>query len=261
MCLINFHLQDHPNYKLIVTANRDEFYKRPTQPAQFWVDEPNLLAGRDLMQMGTWLGITKCGRFAALTNYRDPAQFGVVKESRGEIAKNFLVEDTSPLEFIHALNAKKDQYNGFNILIGNAEQLLYYNNINEQIIEIPKGTHGLSNHFLNTPWPKVTKGKIMLKDYVTKNEIMDADELFNILLNAELAEDANLPNTGIGLELERQLSPLFIRTPNYGTRCSTVLLIDYDNNVTFIERTYENGQFKLENNYSFKIALRENKQY
>jgi uncharacterized protein with NRDE domain len=90
---------------------------------------------------------------------------------------------------------------------------------------------------------------------------MDADELFNILLNAELAEDANLPNTGIGLELERQLSPLFIRTPNYGTRCSTVLLIDYDNNVTFIERTYENGQFKLENNYSFKIALRENKQY
>ncbi|QUW22423.1 NRDE family protein [Sporosarcina sp. Marseille-Q4063] len=254
MCLINFHLKDHPNYKLIVAANRDEFYERPTRPAHFWKDEPGLLAGRDLVQMGTWLGITKSGRFAALTNYRNPAEFGVVKESRGEIVKNFLVEDTSPSDFIHKLNTKKDLYNGFNILIGNTEQLHYYNNINEQIIVIPPGTHGLSNRFLNTPWPKVIKGKEMLQNYVTKNEIMDADELFNILMNAELAEDASLPKTGVELELERQLSPLFIQTPNYGTRCSTILLVDHDNNVTFIERTYENGQFKLENNYSFQIS-------
>ncbi|WP_172369093.1 NRDE family protein [Sporosarcina jiandibaonis] len=254
MCLINFHLQDHPNYKLIVTANRDEFYERPTRPAHFWEDEPNLLAGRDLIQMGTWLGITKSGRVAALTNYRDPAQFGVVKESRGEIIKNFLVKDTSPLDFINELNEKKDYYNGFNIMIGNAEQLYYYNNINEQIIEIPKGTHGISNHFLNTPWPKVIKGKMMLHEYVMNNRVLDTDELFYILMNAELAEDAVLPKTGIDLELERQLSPIFIRTPNYGTRCSTVLLIDNDNNVTFIERTYELGLFKFENNYSFQIT-------
>ncbi|WP_210468842.1 NRDE family protein [Sporosarcina sp. 6E9] len=254
MCLINFHLQNHPNYKLIVAANRDEFYARPTRPAQFWEDEPNLLAGRDLVQMGTWLGITKSGRFAALTNYRDPAQFGVVKRSRGEIVQNFLVEDTSPLDYIQQLSENKDLYNGFNIVIGNTDRLHYYNNINHQVMDIPKGTHGLSNHFLNTPWPKVTKGKIMLKDYVTKNEIVDADELFTILLNAELAEDENLPNTGVGLELERQLSPLFIQTPDYGTRCSTVLFVDHDNNVTFIERTYENGQLKLENNYSFQIS-------
>ena len=123
MCLINLHFQDHPNYKLIVAANRDEFYERPTSPAHFWEDEPNLLAGRDLVQMGTWLGITKEGRFAALTNYRDPAEFGVVKESRGEIVKNFLVEDTSPLDFIKKLSGKKDDYNGFNIIIGNADQL------------------------------------------------------------------------------------------------------------------------------------------
>ena len=254
MCLINLHFQDHPNYKLIVAANRDEFYDRPTSPAHFWVDEPNLLAGRDLVQMGTWLGITKNGRFAALTNYRDPAQFGVVKASRGEIVKNFLIENTSTLDFIDKLNLKKDHYNGFNIIIGNAEQLHYYNNINEQIIEIPRGTHGLSNHFLNTPWPKVSSGKSMLHNYVVKHKVLDADELFTILLNAELAEDANLPNTGVELELERQLSPLFIRTPNYGTRCSTVLLVDNDNNVTFIERTYENGLFKIENNYSFQIT-------
>ena len=130
----------------------------------------------------------------------------------------------------------------------------YYNNINEQIIEIPQGTHGLSNHFLNTPWPKVTSGKSMLHNYVVKNKVLDTDELFTILVNAELAEDETLPNTGVELELERQLSPLFIRTPNYGTRCSTVLLVDNDNNVTFIERTYEKGLFKLENKYSFQIT-------
>ena len=254
MCLINLHFQDHPNYKLIVAANRDEFYERPTSPALFWEDEPNLLAGRDLVQMGTWLGITKGGRFAALTNYRDPAEFGVVKESRGEIVKNFLIEDTSPLDFIKELSVKKNDFNGFNIIIGNSEQLFYYNNINEQTIEIPQGTHGLSNHFLNTPWPKVTNGKAMLHNYVMKHKVIDTEELFTILVNAELAEDPLLPNTGIELELERQLSPLFIRTPNYGTRCSTVLLIDNDNNVTFIERTYENGIFTLENKYSFQIA-------
>ena len=182
MCLINLHFHDHPNYKLIVAANRDEFYNRPTSPSHFWEDEPSLLAGRDLVQMGTWLGITKDGRFAALTNYRDPAQFGVVKASRGEIVKNFLIEDTSSLDFINELNTKKDYYNGFNIIIGNAEKLHNDNNINEQIIEIPQGTHGLSNHFLNTPWPKVTSGKAMLHNYVEKHNVLDADELFAILL-------------------------------------------------------------------------------
>ena len=201
MCLINFQFQEHPNYKLIVAANRDEFYKRPTAPAHYWEDEPTILAGRDLLQMGTWLGITKQGRFAALTNYRDPAHMTNDKTSRGEIISNYLVGDVSPMDYLKSLNLKKEDYNGFNLIIGNPDQLLYYNNIEGEIVNIPAGTHGLSNHFLNTPWPKVTNGKKMLHDYVMKQELVQPNELFEILSNTEITEDLYLPKTGIDIEL------------------------------------------------------------
>lgn len=253
MCLINFQFQEHPNYKLIVAANRDEFYKRPTALASFWEDKPNILAGRDLLQLGTWLGITKQGRFAALTNYRDPAHMTNDKKSRGEIITNYLIDDMLPTDYLEYLNTKKTKYNGFNLIIGDANQLFYYNNIEGTIFEIPRGTHSLSNHFLNTPWPKVTRGTNMLNDYVMKNEKVNPDKLFEILSNAELADDVSLPNTGVGIDLERQLSPLFIKTNEYGTRCSTVIMIDNENNVTFVERTFENGQFKKDRHYNFQI--------
>ena len=150
MCLINLHFHDHPNYKLIVAANRDEFYNRPTSLA-FLGRRTQSVSRTRFSANGHMVRHNKRRSLAALTNYRDPAQFGVVKASRGEIVKNFLVEDTSPLDFINELNKKKEHYNGFNIIIGNAEQLHYYNNINGQIIEITPGTHSLSNHFLNTP--------------------------------------------------------------------------------------------------------------
>ena len=253
MCLINFQFQEHPKYKLIVAANRDEFYKRPTAPAHFWEDEPTILAGRDLLQMGTWLGITKQGRFAALTNYRDPAHMTNDKISRGEIISNYLVGNVSPEDYLTSLNIKKEDYNGFNLIIGSPDQLLYYNNIEGEITELSAGTHGLSNHFLNTPWPKVISGKKMLHDYVMKKYLVQPSELFEILSNAEIAEDLYLPKTGIDIELERQLSPLFIKTAEYGTRCSTVLLVDKENNVTFVERTYENGLFKNESHFTFNV--------
>jgi len=254
MCLINFQFQEHPNYKLIVAANRDEFYNRPTAPAHFWEDNPTILAGRDLLQMGTWLGITQNGRFAALTNYRDPAHMTNDKTSRGEIISNYLAGNESPEDYLASLNVKKEEYNGFNLIIGTPDQLLYYNNIEGDIVDISSGTHGLSNHFLNTPWPKVTNGKKNLHDYVMNQEIVQPNELFEILSNAEIAEDLSLPNTGIDIELERQLSPLFISTKGYGTRCSTVVLVDKENNVTFVERTYENGEFKDENQFTFTIS-------
>lgn len=253
MCLINFQFQEHPNYKLIVAANRDEFYNRPTAPAHFWEDKPTILAGRDLLQMGTWLGITKQGRFAALTNYRDPAHMTNDKTSRGEIISNYLIGDVSPKDYLTSLNVKKEDYNGFNLIIGTPDHLLYYNNIEGDVVDIHTGTHGLSNHFLNTPWPKVTNGKKMLHNYVMKQEVVQPNELFDILSNVETAEDSHLPNTGIDIELERQLSPLFIKTAEYGTRCSTVLLVDKDNNVTFVERTYENGFYKDVNHFTFHI--------
>lgn len=253
MCLICFQLQDHPNYKLVITANRDEFYSRPTAQAQFWQDNPNILAGRDLLQMGTWLGVTRQGKFAALTNYRSPNQEDSGKISRGEIVSNYLKSDMSAEEYLETLHRNRDNYVGFNVMLGNCDQLFYYNNIQAKSSLIKPGTHALSNHFLNTPWPKVTKGKRLLKTYMDANNNLDTDMLFNIMNNAEEATGETLPNTGLNTDLERKLSPLFIRTPDYGTRSTTILLIDKKENVTFVERTYSNEGLQKENRFSFQI--------
>ncbi|WP_163971166.1 NRDE family protein [Oceanobacillus halotolerans] len=253
MCLINLHFQDHPTYKLIVAANRDEFYKRPTAPAHFWEDEPNILAGRDLEHKGTWLGITKSGRFAALTNYRNPKQPIKGKISRGAIVRNYLSGHDAPEDYVKTLHKNKDNYVGFNVIVGTPDQLVYYNNIQQGITTLSPGTHSLSNQFLNTQWPKVVKGKNMLHTYVKNNDQLHADALFEITSDAEEAQDDELPQTGIGIELERKLSPLFIQTPDYGTRSSTVVLVDHHNRVTFIERTFQHGQFEKEASFSFDI--------
>ncbi len=253
MCLINFQFQKHPNYKLIIAANRDEFYKRPTAQADFWLDEPTIIAGRDLLGNGTWLGITLNGRFAALTNYRDPAHMANDKTTRGEIITHYLSGDMSATDYLKSLDEKKNDYNGFNLIIGSADELFYYNNIEGPIVNITSGTYGLSNHFLNTPWPKVTNGKKMLHDYVLNEQLIEPEALFTILSHDLIAEDSLLPKTGIDIELERQLSSLFIKTEAYGTRSSTVLLVDQQNNVTFVERTYENGVFKNDRHFTFVI--------
>lgn len=256
MCLINFHLNEHPNYKLIVVANRDESYARPTAPANFWKDHPDILAGRDLLGMGTWLGVTKQGRFAALTNFRDFNQQPNVdtKITRGEIVKSYLESDLSPQSYLEKIHQHKDHYEGFNVIVGNINQLFYYNNIEMKIKEVHNGTHGLSNHMLNTPWPKVTKSKQKFEEYIMDHRVIGANDLLDIFSDNEFAADDMLPNTGVGLDLERQLSPLFIKTPNYGTRCSTVLFIDHDNYLTLVERTYQNGNFVRDSRHSFRIT-------
>lgn len=254
MCLINFQFHAHPSYKLIVVANRDEFYDRKTEAAHFWKDAPNLLAGRDLVGLGTWLGITKEGKFAALTNYRNPLEISTGKTSRGEIVQNFLNGNLSAEEYLQSLDRDKDRYNGFNVILGNAEKLYYYNNIEGEIVKIVPGTHGLSNKFLNTAWPKVVKGKESLKAYSLSKKELDIEELFAVVTDVEMAKDEDLPNTGVGLELERNLSPLFIKMANYGTRCSTVILVDNNNNVTFAERTYMNGEFLSDTYFTFTLS-------
>lgn len=253
MCLINFQYERHPNYKLIIAANRDEFYERPTAQAHFWKDHPQVLAGRDLHGMGTWLGITKQGRFAALTNIRNPEEDVSDKKSRGDILKNYLA-GTEPAEsFVENLKKEKNQYASFNLLVGNLDQLLYFNSKQGEIEKVEAGTHGLSNHFLNTPWPKVEKGKQMMESYVAGREKVEPEQLFEILTMADIAADGDLPNTGVGVELEKQLSPLFIKMENYGTRSSTVLLVDRDDNVTFVERTYQKGEYHGEAKFTFQI--------
>ncbi|WP_174615894.1 NRDE family protein [Virgibacillus ihumii] len=253
MCLITLQFQRHSKYKLIIAANRDEFYQRPTADAHFWEDNPNILAGRDLTANGTWLGITKQGRIAALTNYRDPEQTTAGKKSRGNIVKDYLAGNAAPIEYIKELQSQQHNFVGYNVIAGTPDELFYYSNIQNKIRQIPAGTHGLSNEFLNTPWPKVTRTKTKLHEYVRLNDSLDENKLFEMIADTEEAADEQLPGTGVSRELERKLSPPFIMTPEYGSRSSAVLLVDYENNVTFTERTFEKGKFKDENHFSFQI--------
>ncbi|SOC06087.1 uncharacterized protein with NRDE domain [Ureibacillus xyleni] len=253
MCLINVHYNQHPTYKLIIVANRDEDYLRPTEAAHFWQDNPTILAGRDLLQMGTWLGISKNGRFAAVTNFRDPSEPAKPK-SRGEIVTNFLSGDGTIAAFIEELRTNRDQYGGYNVLLWNGKEFFHYNNRLDEVNNIKEGTHSLSNYSLNTPWPKVEKAKLKLKDYASHQHELNMEDLFEMVADPEIAEDDRLPDTGVGLELERLLSSIFIKMPNYGTRNSTVILIDHHNKVTFVERTFWDGEFQFDMKFEFTIV-------
>ncbi|WP_348981211.1 NRDE family protein [Bacillus sp. DNRA2] len=237
LCLILFAYQVDPKYKLIVAANRDEFYARPTAPAQFWEDHPDILAGRDLKQMGTWMGITKSGKFAALTNYRDPSEITDGNRSRGELVGNFLKEEFPPQNYLESVAKNKDDYPGFNLLVGDANQLFYYANIENEIHELQPGVYGLSNHLLNTEWPKVKIGKAGLQKIISTGGDNFDEELFALLQNADEAPDIELPKTGVTLEWERVLSALFIQSENYGTRSSTILKMT-DAEIEFKEKVY-----------------------
>lgn len=241
MCLILFANDYHPNYQLIVAANRDEYYNRPTLQASFWDDNPNLLAGKDLEQGGTWLGITKTGRFAAVTNFRDPNRNYLHAPSRGSLGLDYLNKDISTHDYILNLKTKSDLYNGFNLLIGDMKNLFYYSNIEKTTYKIKSGIHGLSNNFLDVPWPKVKKGVKNLYKCITDPKI-NPSLLFELLADDEKPADNELPHTGVELEWEQILSPIYVKSNNYnyGTRCSTVLLVDKNNHVMLWERSFSN---------------------
>lgn len=248
MCLIAFSYKVHPSYPLIVVANRDEFYDRPTAAAHFWEDEPEILAGRDLRQQGSWMGLSKNGRFAAITNYRDPRLPETGQLSRGEIVRLFLTATESTDAFIQSLRSKRDLYGGFNVLLYDGEDMHHYNNIYDEHSMIESGIHGVSNATFNTPWPKVTAAKTVLENTVEEDAV-EMNTLISLLANAEIAQDEVLPNTGVGIHLERSLSAQFVKLPNYGTRCSTAIVFKNNREIDFLERTYENGKFKFDRSY------------
>lgn len=225
MCLILFAYKVHPEYELIVAANRDEFYKRPASPVDFWQDEPDILAGRDLEKMGTWMGVTRTGRFAALTNYRNPAGDISGKRTRGEITTGALTYKGSMLDYLNQLAQKDHLYTGYNLLAGDIDRLYYYSNITGSIQMLAPGIYGLSNALLNTEWPKVQTGKKGLQKILAGRSRDLAESLFDLLRVDEQAPDHLLPKTGVSLEWERVLSPIFIKSDVYGTRSSTVLLM------------------------------------
>ena len=237
MCLILLSYRQHPRYPFIFAANRDEFYERPSAPASLWEDAPEVLGGRDLKEGGTWLGITRKGRIAALTNYRDPASARPNALSRGWLVRDYLAGQKGAPDFLKNLKAKADCYNGFNLLLGEWPSLYYFSHTGE-VQEMKPGLYGLSNRLLDTPWPKLEKGKAALKSLVENCEGPNPDEVFAVLADRLRFPDGLLPDTGVGLEWERILSAIFITSPTYGTRSSTVIMIDQKGHVTFIERVY-----------------------
>jgi uncharacterized protein with NRDE domain len=237
MCLIVFANNFLEDYKLIFAANRDEFYNRPSEQAEFWNEYPDLLAGKDLRAGGIWMGITKQGRFAAITNFRDLKNHRNDAPSRGNLTLDFLVNDITPEEYYKKLKSTLTNYNGFNLILGSVDELFYFSNKTEELQRLKPGIYGISNAVLDTPWPKVEKSKIQLQRLIEYKKIHPW-EVLNILDDTSPAKDEELPDTGVGLELERMLSPIFIKSEKYGTRSSTIVTVDKQNNVRFVEKTY-----------------------
>jgi uncharacterized protein with NRDE domain len=235
MCLIVFAWRASAAFPLVVAANRDEWRERPAEPARWWSDHPDLLAGRDLQAGGTWMGVTREGRFAAVTNFRDPSDKRSNARSRGGLVTEFLLGSDSPARFLSNLSARSHEYNGFNLILGDGASLLYFGSREGTPRAIEPGVHGLSNHTLDEPWPKVVRGNARMGRALEGRD--PAPALFEMLSDRTGARDEDLPQTGVNLEWERRLAAALIVGADYGTRASTVLTIDTSGAVCLEERT------------------------
>lgn len=237
MCVLFIAFKSHPKHPLIVLANRDEFYDRPTAPAERWKDHPNVTAGRDLAGGGTWLGIADRGRFAAVTNYRDPSRpVGTI--SRGRLVSGFLTGNADPDDYMQRIAESAKEYSGFNLIVGTADELFYFSNAAAAAPQrLSPGVYGLSNHLLDTPWPKVSNGLAAFERLVSDDDFSKKSG-FDLLTDDTLAADIDLPNTGVGIEKERILSPIFIRTSIYGTRSSTIVIANQGGHMELEERVF-----------------------
>ncbi len=251
MCLILFSYCSHPDFPLLIAANRDEFYSRPSAPAHFWEDHPELLAGRDLQSGGTWLGVSRTGRVAALTNFRDPATVKPDAPSRGHLVSRFLTGTLTARAYMEKVARMGARYNGFNLLAADAEGLFYFSNRGNGIRRLTAGLYGLSNHLLDTPWPKVADGKKAIAAQLTGRTAFDPEAIFAVLSDRSRPADDRLPDTGVGMEAERMLSPRFITSKTYGTRCSMVLALGKNGKIFFSERTFDGGERAKTRSFSF----------
>ncbi|HSH08144.1 MAG TPA: NRDE family protein [Burkholderiales bacterium] len=238
MCLILFAWRVHPRYRLVLAANRDEFHARRSAAAAFWEDRRDLLGGRDLESMGTWLGVTRAGRIAAVTNVRDgraapPAH----APSRGRLASDFLRGEATPEEYAAALSREGRAYHGFNLLVADQDALWWTSNRGNGARRLEPGVYGVANDLLDTPWPKVTAGKNALERVLRTGPSLAS--LLALLDDTHVYADDELPDTGVGLERERMLAPIRIVAPVYGTRCSSAVLVEADGHTQFAERSYD----------------------
>jgi uncharacterized protein with NRDE domain len=239
MCLLVIAWKNHPRYRLILAGNRDEFHDRPAAPLNWWQDDARILAPRDLKANGTWLGVARSGRFGVVTNFRDlqaPAEFS---PSRGSLVPRFLTGATSPKEFLDDLRGAAPRYSGFNLLVGGPRALYYFSNRGTPAPQSLKpGIYGVSNHLLDTPWPKLSRTRKRFTELLPAPEVT-ADALFNMLADRTRTPDAELPHTGLPLEWERTVSAPFIVNERYGTRSSTVLLVERNGRTVLHERRFD----------------------
>ncbi len=253
MCLIFLSINNHPNYKLIFAGNRDEFYNRKTAKAQYWEDYEHIVGGRDLEAGGTWLAMTKDGKIGMVTNYRDPQNMDPAAPSRGQLVTDFLISDKPADRYLQNVVNNGKRYNGYNLIVGHADELWYHSNYKKGFEKLSSGFFGLSNHLLDTPWPKVLRGKEKMKPVLSLATI-DPEMLFEVLYDDKIAVDELLPSTGLSLERERALSSMFIKSEGYGSRCSTVILIDQEDRAIFAERVYDLSTFNYTTE-TFKFKL------
>lgn len=251
MCLIFLAHQQHSDWPLIIASNRDEFFNRPTQPGHFWGPQFNLLAGKDQEHGGTWLAVNKNGRFSAVTNFRDPNQ-SLGKISRGQLVTDFVNGNAGALDYLQNINP--EDYTGFNLLVFDGKDLGYTSNKSDGPKLLEPGVYGLSNHLLDTPWPKVVSGKRTFAEIIDQTDV-DIEELFSLMTDTQRADIEDLPRTGVSTELEHHLSSKFI-TPtadnipdshgNYGTRSTTIIMIDKNGHGVWHERNHESGEISTE---------------
>jgi len=235
VCLILFAWRMREDYPLILIANRDEYYARPTRDAHWWEDAP-VFAGRDLEAGGTWLGVDRRGRLAAVTNVREAGGMRAGKISRGELTRGFLSGSKSPRDYLDEIGGRAQDYAGFNLLLGDAHELWFYSNRGGEARPVAPGVHGVSNGGFDEPWPKLSSGRDELGALL--DGAVDSEALMAILTDHRIAEDHRLPSTGVPLDVERMLSSRFIRSPDYGTRACTVLLVGADGQLAFSEQNF-----------------------
>ena len=241
MCLLVLAWKTHPRYRLIVAANRDEFHDRPAAPLGWWPDDPRILAGRDLRGTGTWMGAARSGRFGVVTNFRELERPATDAPSRGDLVTRFLSATTSPKEYLDDLRNRAPRYAGFNLLIGGPRSLYYYSNRDGLAAKpLEHGVYGLSNHWLDSPWPKLLRTRTRLSQLIAADRV-DPESLFGLLADRVPADLDETPDTGLPPEWERALSSPFVVHERYGTRCSTVLLVERDGRTTMCERRFDAG--------------------
>ena len=236
MCVLFLAIDRHPRWRVVLAANRDESYGRATAPASRWEDCPRVIGGRDLEAGGTWFGVTDAGRWAAITNVRDLPAHRDGARSRGDLPTGFLCGSAPPVTYAHEAFRQRQAYNPFNLLTASGADVWYASTHRAAPERVPAGVHGLSNATLDVPWPKVERGKQALSALLDTPDLAPGP-LFDLLADAEPAPEADLPQTGVGPDVERTLSSIYIASPGYGTRASMVLLLNASGEGVFVERT------------------------